>query len=239
MTDLIRFAKRLVEVLEARDPVGVHRPLRVADLRETVFPYRSQRSPLGLTSSEDYELLVLRLVSEEDELVRTFPAESAEQARAEVRHPNPNLDLVEKLSDTTIQIGATALARILAVAELPAVPKLEFLAEFEPAPPPPPPPPPPAPEPVFEPLAETIDIAVEPVPALAHSPAPASAGAESPPTCRTCHAALPARRAIAFCPFCGGRQQPSRCSRCETELEPGWRHCIECGLEISTPGLSR
>ena len=31
MTDLIRFAKRLVEVLEARDPVGVHRPLRVAD----------------------------------------------------------------------------------------------------------------------------------------------------------------------------------------------------------------
>ena len=125
MTDLVRFVKRLVEVLEAKDPTGVHRPLTVAELRGSVFPYRTQRSPLGLTSAEDYDLLVLRLVAEEGEFVRTNPSEAAVRAREEAASINPNLDLVEDLGDATIQIGAAALVRILAaVDELPRAPTL-------------------------------------------------------------------------------------------------------------------
>ena len=55
MTDLERFARRLVEMLELRDPDGVHRPLAVAELRETVVPYRAHRAALGVTSAEDYD----------------------------------------------------------------------------------------------------------------------------------------------------------------------------------------
>ena len=270
MTDLIRFVKRLVEVLEERDPAGVHRPLSVADLRGVVFPYRIQRAALGLSSAEDYDLLVLRLVSEEEDFVRTYPAESAARARAEAQHLNPNLELAEELGDTTIQIGATALARIVAAEgrmgggadggkEGPGVTKLEFLdvAGVPPAPSPvvvapaewaaalpleraadiitsPITPPPAAlePEPVFEPLAETIDIAVEP----AAEGAEAGSSVAHPTTCRACHATLPDRRTVAFCPFCGERQEPTRCGRCGTELEAGWRHCVECGQPVATTG---
>ncbi|MDX2058813.1 MAG: zinc ribbon domain-containing protein [Gemmatimonadales bacterium] len=115
MTPLERFVKRLVEVLESRDPGGVHRPLSVADLRGSILPYRQHRAAIGLTNSEDYEILVLRLVAEEGGFVRTYPPESAERARAEVAHPNPDVDLVESMDDTTVQIGAAGLARILAI----------------------------------------------------------------------------------------------------------------------------
>lgn len=275
MTDLIRFVKRLVEVLEARDPAGVHRPLSVADLRETVFPYRTQRSSLGLTSAEDYDLLVLRLVAEEDDFVRTYPPESAGRARDEAGQINPNLDLVEELGEATIQIGATALARIQALVEEVETPGLEFLDVADAlgvsATPPPNPvahgpervpehaPSGPAPAPVvatsfsvrdpepeladFEPIAETIDIDVEPVlaPVLPVEPIPPAIPVPPPVppplTCRACHATLPDRRAIMFCPFCGQRQGAATCARCGTELELGWRHCVECGQAV--PGTER
>lgn len=263
MTDLARFVKRLVEVLEARDPAGVHRPLSVADLRGTVFPYRTQRSSLGLTSAEDYDLLVLRLVSEEDDFVRTYPPESAARARDEAAAINPNLDVVEDLGDATIQIGATALGRIQAMVEELSAQALEFLEVSE-APRPAPEPvltewaaPPsaaapmmaapvtvPDPElPVFEPIAETIDIAIEPpappVPPVEPTPMamPIAPLVPAPPTCRACHATLPERRAVMFCPFCGERQGPATCARCGTELEPDWRHCVECGQAV--PGAER
>lgn len=261
MTDLVRFVKRLVEVLESRDPSGVHRPITVAELRTSVFPYRTQRSPLGLTSAEDYDLLVLRLVGEEEEFVRTNPPEAGARARDEAAGINPNLDLLDELEDATIQIGAAALVRILAAVEAERGPALEFLDVTPPAPPPPvgqPPAPPPEPaeelplvvegnavptspepesapeplpEPVMEPIAETIEIELEapvPVPAAPAAPEPSPAA----PTCRACHAALPARRTVTFCPYCGERQGVPRCSRCGVEMEPGWRHCVECGQPV-------
>ncbi|MEZ4455320.1 MAG: hypothetical protein R2882_02035 [Gemmatimonadales bacterium] len=115
MTDLERFLLRLVDVLEARDPGALHQPLTVADLRENVLPYRANRSALDLSAIEDYEALVLRLIAEEDGLVLTYPADSAELARSELAGPNPDLDLTETLSDTTILIGAEGLARVLAL----------------------------------------------------------------------------------------------------------------------------
>ena len=106
MTDLERFARRLVERLEARDPTGLHRPINIAELRATILPYRLNRSALGLSSQEDYELLILRLVAEEGGFVRTNPPESATRCREEVSSPNPDLEIVEDLNDTTIQLDS-------------------------------------------------------------------------------------------------------------------------------------
>ena len=92
MNDLERFLARLIETLRARDADGLHRPLAVEALRNNVLPYRLHRAAIGLTSIEDYDLLVLRLVAEEDGLVRTFPPEAAVQARAEGALPNPDAD---------------------------------------------------------------------------------------------------------------------------------------------------
>jgi hypothetical protein len=237
MTSLERFVKRLVQVLEAGDPTGIHRPVSVADLRTEIMPYRTNRVALGLTNNDDYELLVIRLVAEEGDYVRTNPTGAAELARTEAGHSNPNLDLVEDLADVTLQIGAEGLARIAAVPDQPdsvapaeAAPSLpdeapspapaesELLPKREIIPRP-------EPEPEFEPLAETIDVE-------------APIAAEPPPhqldgtTCRSCHLTLPEHRSVAFCPFCGTRQGTPRCSKCGSEIEAGWRHCITCGYLV-------
>jgi len=78
--------------------------------------------------------------------------------------------------------------------------------------------------------------APEPAP-LSHpaAPAPSAASRPKPPGCPHCGRGLPAARAATFCPWCGERVIPLSCSRCGTELEPGWRHCITCGTAVRDP----
>jgi len=116
MPDLERFVKRLLETLRARHPAGAQRPFTVAELRDAILPYRMHRSALKLSSNEDYELLVLRLTAEEGGYARTTPPDAAERAREEVASPVPDLDLLDLLGDTTLQL-APGLTDRLAAAE--------------------------------------------------------------------------------------------------------------------------
>lgn len=237
MNNLERFLARLIETLRASDPDGLHRPLAVEALRRNVLPYRLHRAAIGLTSAEDYELLVLRLVAEEDGLVRTFPQEAAGQARAEVASPNPDLDLTEHLGDATIQIGAATVARIDELANpVRRPPVVAPDTRWQPAPtaetgeaplPPAAPieivatptaPPPPPLKPAELPLFDAMEL--ESASGLTTSVAD---------SCPACHAELPSHRVVAFCPFCGQQVGVRRCARCKEELEPGWSHCVGCG----------
>lgn len=239
MTDLERLVARLIEVLRNRDATSLHRPLTIAELRSTVLPYRLHRSAIGLSSAEDYDLLVLRLVAEEDGWVRTFPPEAATNARTEVASPNPDLELVEALGDATVQIGAATVARFdeSPIEPPPASPWAAASPAASPVEPPAPPPaptrpsrpaptppvssapPPPPPVPVAEiPMFESVVV---------ESAAPP---AEPEATCEACHQGLPAHRPVLFCPYCGRQVGVLRCPRCSEEIEPGWRHCVTCGL---------
>ena len=53
-----------------------------------------------------------------------------------------------------------------------------------------------------------------------------------PPHCLYCGGALPAHRAVNFCPHCGQSQTVALCAHCHGELEPGWRHCVNCGATV-------
>lgn len=54
--------------------------------------------------------------------------------------------------------------------------------------------------------------------------------------CRYCAASLPVGRTVVYCPYCGHQLRAVRCTRCGTELEIGWRHCITCGH--ASPGVA-
>ena len=231
MTDLERFVGRLVELLEARDPTGRFHPINIAELRTSIMPYRLNRSALGLSSHEDYELLVLRLVAEEGGFARTNPPESAARCREEASSPNPDLEIVEDLNDTTIQFGAAGLARHSALGtrhsavdapeagpvSSPWAP--EVVPELPAAPP-------------LAPEAAPVEAAPEPTPAPTPEP-PAERRVPSAEcrelACRDCHRPLPTHREVTFCPYCGSQVGQSRCGRCGAEIEPGWRHCVSCG----------
>lgn len=256
MTDLERLVKRLVAVLSERDPAGVHRPVAVDDIRQRLLPYRLHRSGLQLTSVEDYDLLLLRLLAEEGEYVRTNPPSAAVEARTELTSNNPNVDLVEALGEATVQIGAASLARIAEIAEpestapIAGIPLLvdapaADVPEAQWAPPPAPPPsrapllvvaepvaspqapPPPPPPPVPEPV-EVPQFEALSVDLPTEPVSTPVAGAES---CSGCNRSLPVGRPVVYCPFCGTQLGTARCLRCGSDLEPGWRHCISCGAK--------
>lgn len=61
-------------------------------------------------------------------------------------------------------------------------------------------------------------------------PMPVSSATSPGPTrCPSCAAILPQGRPVRFCPDCGRSVVATRCRRCAAELEPSWRHCVECG----------
>lgn len=113
MDELTRFAQRLVERLGASGE-GVHRPVSIGSLRETILPYRTNRAALGLGSVEDYETVLLRLVAEEGGYVKTVPAAAAERCREVLTEINPDLGVLDEVADSTIQVTSIAAARIVA-----------------------------------------------------------------------------------------------------------------------------
>ncbi|HEX2218273.1 MAG TPA: zinc ribbon domain-containing protein, partial [Gemmatimonadales bacterium] len=55
---------------------------------------------------------------------------------------------------------------------------------------------------------------------------------EPRPTCLYCGGTLPTNRPVNFCPHCGQSQTQILCPECRSEVEPGWRHCVNCGAAV-------
>lgn len=113
MDELTRFARSLAERLAAR-PEGLERPVSVAAVRNELLPYRRERRALGLSSVEDYETVLLRLVAEERGLVRTSPAAIAERCREVMSLPNPDLGVLDEIADSLISVTPIAIASLSA-----------------------------------------------------------------------------------------------------------------------------
>jgi len=214
MDELTRFARKLVEQLGAtRD--GLTRPVSIGEVRERILPYRTHRRALQVESVEDYETVLLRLVSGERGFVRTMPADAGERCRAELAGPNPDLTVLDLVADSTIQFTSIAAGQIVGDEDgasqpvpPPAAPKPSRAASAPPPAPAPTPPPPPA----------------------------ARAAKESTPmSAERCAHQVPAGRKAVFCPWCGERLIPFTCPRCQTELDSAWRHCITCGAPVKDP----
>ena len=255
MTEVERFMRRFVEVLQARVPDRIHAPLTVGELRSTIMPYRGNRSAVGVASAEDYDSILLRIVAEEGGFVRTLPPESAHRCRAELEGSHPDLGLLDALATTTIQIGAPALARILALeaetamaepaaaerhaamsplADLPLIDIAESFAPPPPPPPPPPSPPPPSPPSQAAPLQPpppppsppSLVVPLPPLPLMARDE---PADAVAPP-------ATPAEQAQ---PLGAETTAPApaplgRCRSCREPLPGGKRvaFCPYCGARV-------
>jgi len=100
-----------------------------------------------------------------------------------------------------------------------------------------------APSPPAAPLVRAAlpKVALE-APALSSAPprvvsAPASvpaAKSDRPEACQWCREALPKRASLNYCPFCGTDVNLVPCPSCGEELEPEWRFCIACGVNVVT-----
>jgi hypothetical protein len=224
VTDLERLFRRLVRNLAGTEPARLHQPLALADIYQSIVPYRSNRRPLQLESSEDYELVLLRLAAGEGGFVRTEPETARKKFAEEVASTNPDLTLLRRTENVFLTLRSEPLAYALGPEPEPADPPR---VDSRPAVPPPQPlelPEPAEPDEILEPPEpdEVLEL-----PELG----PSEADAQTP-RCLYCGGALPEHRTVTFCPHCGQRQGPATCPACHTEVEPGWRHCVSCGSAL-------
>lgn len=227
MTELERFFRRLVANLAGSDPARLHRPIPLEDIHESIMPYRSNRRALLLDSSEDYELILLRLCAGEGGLVRTEPEEARVGFAEEAAGTNPDLGVLRKFEHVLISLRSEPLARALGPDPDPNLPYappprgptlagldlsgLDPINDLDPIDP--------------DVVPEEADLSDQP---LLDEPLPDEA-----PQCLYCGGGLPVGRTVRFCPGCGQRQTPPECPRCHVEVEPGWRHCVSCGAALA------
>jgi len=212
VTDLERFFRRLVANLAGTDPARLHRPIPLADLQQTIVPYRANRRALELDTSEDYELVLLRLCAGEGGYLRTEPEDVRVRFAAEVGGTNPDLDILRRHEDVVVTLRSEPLARALdsrpdRVETMESPPESEPLLDLPG-------------------ISELTDLS---------PPGPPAMPVVEPHHCPFCGGALPSNRAVNFCPHCGQGQALTQCPACRGELEPGWRHCVTCGAAIPAP----
>jgi len=234
VTDLERLFRRLVDNLIAIDPARLHRPISLGEINRTIVPYRVNRRSLALDTNEDYDMLLLRLCAGEGGFVRMVSDEVRAVFEAESREANPNLRLIEELADAELTLSTEPLAHALGpdpetgyappeedyldegTAEEPEAPAAPGTGADQSAPAPftfePEPPPPASP----------------PGPRLVQD-SPTTPLRDSVNRCPFCGGRLPTGRTVNFCPHCGQNQSFTRCPECQSELELGWRHCVNCG----------
>lgn len=214
MTDLDRLYRRLVQQLAATDPARLHRPLPLDEIVNSLVPYRANRRALGVDTSEEYELVLMRLCAGEAGLVRTEPEEARARFADELGSANPDLATLHSFESVLITLRPEPLRRVLdsVGAESPAEPEPEpaTLPEI----------------PGLEALAELNDE-FEPDPDPETIPDPEAFG-----RCAYCGGRLPTGRAVKFCPHCGQDQTVMLCRGCRSEVEPGWKHCVSCGRAV-------
>jgi len=210
VTDLERLYRRLVRQLAATDPARLHRPLPLDEIVHSLIPYRVHRRALGVDTSEEYELVLMRLCAGEGGLVRTEPEEARARFAEELGSANPDLAALHSFESVLITLRPEPLSKVLDTAESDLEPEPAVLPEI----------------PGLEALAELNDEG-EPDPDPETIPEPEAAA-----RCAYCGGRLPAGRAVNFCPHCGQNQTVLLCSGCRSEVEPGWKHCVNCGRAV-------
>lgn len=239
MSDLRRLFSLIVHNIAAIDASRLYSPVSLGELMQRIAPYRSSRRHLDVVTSEEYELLLLRLAAGEEGLARLEPPETLARFRKELGGVHPDLHILVFDEAATLTLSREAVTAVLGgTGERGFAPPGDRQAPPAAAAPATPPP--------------------TPAPAAARDPAgPGSesraAGGEHPPIeeveileweapgevhtdrCGFCGGSLPVGRAVNFCPHCGQSLRALHCPQCNEEVELGWRHCVACGAALAEP----
>jgi hypothetical protein len=239
VTEVERFFRRLVSTLAASSPARLQGPLLLDDITGSILPYRTHRRALELDTVEDYEAVLLRLCAGESDLVWTEPEEARKRFVAESRSNNPDLTALYAFEQVYLHFRPEPLLWALApdprAHPAPPASRMET-SRAEPAPALVAPEPEPEPADVVSDEPDFVLGAARPrmPPPLEYPGADEIAEDVEPPrpTCLYCGGSLPTGRTVNYCPHCGQSQTRIHCPECRSEVEPGWRHCVNCGAAV-------
>lgn len=242
---LERLFRILVRRIRDVRPEHLSRAFEVGEILRTFVPYRSTRAEMGIDSAEDYEVLVLRLLSGERGLLFVDDA-MQEDLRRELDSGNPDLRALHAYSTAKVTLAQHAMRQVLESAPAPEVRASETTPPSHAA----------NPSEISAAL-DAIQRQLPPSPADlgealgagghakprasyqargAHIPDPTieSVIRTPRPGCRFCGQMLPEGRAVTFCPHCGQNLKVNRCPGCSAEIDPAWKFCVVCGRASTT-----
>ncbi len=238
--DVERFFHHLARTLAEEHPDRLRRAIPLAEIHQSIVPYRTHRRALGLASSDEYETVLLRLCAGEGDLVRVEPDAVRDRFAREAASAHPDLDILHQHGEVTVTLARDAVVQSLSADTVPsaASPALPYFAEPQAEPLPG------SAEPAFQPiLADMGDANLgdanlgDAAGSTAGSPVAAEPEAvdQEPPSCAFCGGLFPTGRPVQFCPHCGQSVATPRCRVCIEKLEPAWRHCVNCGAAVRSP----
>jgi hypothetical protein len=244
MDDLDRLFALLVERVSAEYPDHLSAPFEVAELYQSLVPYRHYRRELGIETNGDYELALVRLLAGERGYLQG-ESDMQEAIKKEIAGNNPNTSIFREYAASRVGLPSDALRRVEHVqarggagqpaqartsATAPAATGSEAAGVRQSA----------IPlghnEPVSPSLPATPSgVAATPAPAARQrrvsaeqSSVPGAAGDR----CRYCSGTIPPGRPVTYCPHCGQNLTIRRCPACATELDLAWKYCITCGRGV-------
>lgn len=230
--DVARLFRRLVSNIAALDPTRLDRPFPVAEIAQSLVPYRTHRTALKFETSEDYEMAVTRLLAGEGGYAMVEPEEARAALIAEAHSPNPDTAKFARLAGAMVRLDPEKIAA--ALAESPPAPAVQPPVLLRPSG---------SGDEIADGEADTdIDTTMTTEHQLPFSLAD-DASEDEPPTtqpravgpgagCSYCGGELPVGRAVLFCPHCGQNVGVVHCPTCGSELDVGWRFCITCGQRV-------
>ena len=249
MDNLDRMYRHLVRTVRSRFPQYLAQPFDVAELYQTVLPYRHHRRELGLETNDDYEITLTELLTgARDYLIVDEQMRGA--LKKELTATNPDPSAFKQFARSRVALSPAALRSLDAGPSLdpaspdvalPFAPSVSMSSPTEPA----------------GVTAPVQRVEVPEAPAARASTTQPTLGATpmTPPAvanpgrpsgivvgpgggtivpaagerCRSCDGVLPEGRAITFCPHCGQNLTTVNCPACGSELELGWSFCPTCG----------
>ncbi len=247
---LDRFFGALVNEINRSAPHYLRSEFTVAEIYQTLVPYRTHRDRIGVEMNGDYEDALLRLLAGEGDFLFLGSEPAVDQIRRELRTSNPNTGLYREFAALGVRLnpervpeghGDSAIDLPFLDVE-PSEPEMNMAGDsageedeggaddMEGA--------------AIE-MEESRVVDEAPVPGRGAWPVPTpevaeggrlEAGDDGPrePTavaeaCPACEGALPERAGLRFCPFCGTNVRFRPCGACGEELEWDWRFCVACG----------
>ena len=245
MDDVERMYRQLVRTVRASSPQLLTQPFPVSDLYSTILPYRLHRRELGVETNQDYEMAMLELLSGARGYL-VVDDRMRETLGGTLKSANPDPALIREFATARVSFAPDALRQLDGEAGAASAPAARSESGGSSAAAPP---------------RDAATMPVRTVTGSAPAAATSSQGAAAPPRpsgttasapaaparrpsrpvtipdagqeCPHCKGALPAGRAITFCPHCGQDLTVQHCPACGSELEHGWKFCVTCGRTVS------
>ncbi len=240
MDNLDRMYRHLVRVIRSRFPQHLAQPFTVADLNQTILPYRLHRRELGLDTNDDYEMTLTELVSGSRDylIVDDQLRDTLEAALAAV---NPDPSAFKQFAQSVVALSPSALRSLDIGLDESAAPPAASPTPAEPHAAPGPSVPRAAARPERPKQRPAAPPAAPPPPAPppAARPQPATEAASRAPTPKPTPAAMPTPTTTTK--TSGGvrvvvPQAGDRCRSCSEPLPTGRpiTFCPHCGQNVTT-----